>query len=194
MLAACGGDDSPPPADAPGAPDAPAAADAPPTPDAPLAVDAPPGTPDAPPDTPDAPPGTPDATAGPDAAPGSFGIAFGTINMFGNCMPIVPPDPWAILFDVIYSNSGGSAASANITSAVLRFDATGETLDLVVTPGGSGSVPPSGMATVTHVKTASDPDLPNDCSHCGEDATLRVEFDVHPGTVYMATIPVVCAF
>ena len=51
-----------------------------------------------------------------------------------------------------------------------------------------------GTTTVSHVKTASTPDLMADCGHCGEDVDITLEFEVYPGVPFSTTTTVMCAF
>jgi len=133
---------------------------------------------------------TPDGAL-PDAGGGELVLTLGTIQMWANCMPMVPPDPWHLELDVTYDNSAGvTAATAVVTSVTVIFSGgSNPSLDMTVTPTVVGPVAAGASTTVTHTKTASSPDLPNDCGLCGSQATLEVRVDLGGTEVLLTSSP-----
>jgi hypothetical protein len=134
----------------------------------------------------------------PDAGGGDLALSLGTIQMWANCMPMVPPDPWHLEFDVTYdNNAGATAATAVVTSVKVLFSGgSNPSLDMTVTPTVVGPVAAGASTTVTHTKTASSPDLPNDCGLCGSQATLEVRVDLGGTEVLLTSSPFqpMCAY
>jgi hypothetical protein len=132
-----------------------------------------------------------------DAGGGDLTLSMSNVQMWANCMPIVPADPWHLDFDITYDNSAGTTpATAVVTSVTALFSAAGNpTLDITVTPTTVGPVAAGASSTVTHTKTASTPDLTNDCGLCGSDVTLEVRVDIGGSEVLLTHGPFqpVCA-
>jgi hypothetical protein len=122
----------------------------------------------------------PDAGPGPDAGSGDLTVTWVTGDLWANCMPMVPPDPWHASYDLLYDNTAGtSPASATVVSTRLVFQvATNPTLNLTVAPTAVGPVAAGTSTTVTHTKTGSTNDLPNDCGYCGTPAVFEITVDV----------------
>lgn len=151
---------------------------------------------------PDAAP-DPDGAVGPDGGPDAGGggdlvISWSSVTMWGNCMPMVPPDPWNGSFDLIYDNTAGSApANATVLSVKMVFQvATNPTLDITVTPVTAGPIPAGTSATITHTKTGSTNDLVGDCGFCGGTVVYQITLNVggQPQVVTSPPQPVTCAY
>ena len=145
---------------------------------------------------PDAAP--PDSGTGSDAGAGDLVINWSSVSIWGNCMPMVPPDPWNGSFDLVYDNTAGSAPiSATVLAVRMAFAAVGNpTLDITVTPTNVGPVAAGASATITHTKTGSTNDIAGDCGHCGTTVVYTITLDVG-GQQVLVTSPaqqVNCAY
>jgi hypothetical protein len=119
------------------------------------------------------------------------------MDMFVNCMPIVPPDPVNGSFTASYDNSAGSApAIAFITSARLLVGNTSD-WNFTVTPNSSGMVAAGATVNGTHMKqngSGSGSLIP--CNACNQTWRLEVTWDAG-GTLVTDTLgpsPVQCVF
>jgi hypothetical protein len=140
----------------------------------------------------------PDSGPDPDAGAGDLVISWSSSNMWANCMPMVPPDPWNGTLDLVYDNTaGGGPASATVLGVRMVFQAAGNpTLDLVVTPTAVGPVAAGTSTTVTHTKTGATNDIPGDCGYCSTTVVYEVTLDVG-GQQVLVTSPaqqVSCAY
>jgi hypothetical protein len=127
------GRDAPAPTDVPGGTDTPTPADAPEDLDASEPSDAPADVPadlDAPADAPST------------DAPGGLSVTISEFSIFGNCMPIVPPDPIVATWTITVA--GATGAPARFVTGTLTFS-SGETQtitvedDTIALVGGAGS-------------------------------------------------------
>jgi len=132
--------------------------------------------------------------------PGAVVVTFGPVvdwDVFANCMPIVPPDPWQVHFDLVYDNSQGTtAATVDILSAELILGAPGTALSITVSPATSGTIPAGATIAVTHTKTGALNDLPGDCGYCNTTATIEVTVEIggQATTITSPPFTVMCAF
>jgi hypothetical protein len=104
--------------------------------------------------------------------------------VFGNCQPIVPPDP--IMVRWTSAVTGATSSSATLVSATLTLSGFRTiTQTLTVTPT---AVPlTNGAGSVAQQKTAGDPAPGNVCGEvCGSNARLDVTLD-DGGTQFSAT-------
>ena len=114
------------------------------------------------------------------AGKGRRGVRRSSASIWGNCMPMVPPDPWNGSFDLVYDNTAGSAPiSATVVAVRMVFQTTGNpTVDITVTPTNVGPVAAGSSATITHTKTGSTNDIAGDCNYCGGTVVYTVTVDV----------------
>ena len=104
--------------------------------------------------------------------------------MFGNCQPIVPPDPIIVAWTSVVT--GATSSSATLVSAVLTLSGFRTiTQTLTVTPT---AVPlTNGAGSVAQQKTAGDPAPGTVCGEvCGSNARLDVTLS-DGGTQFSAT-------
>lgn len=120
-----------------------------------------------------------------------------SVNIFANCQPIVPPDPWSLQIEVTYDNSAsGTAAELDIITAEIRFDPpVGPVLSVVLDPPSSGVVPAGTSSTLLHTKIGSVNDI-DDCAQCGLTARVRLTLDTGSGIleVESSDLSVPCVF
>jgi hypothetical protein len=119
---------------------------------------------------------------------GSVGIGrrleIQNLNVYGNCMPIVPPDPIMVSWASVVN--GAIAPSAAVVSVTLTLSgARTITQTLTVMPT---TVPlTNGAGTVTHQKVSGDPAPGTVCAEvCGSNARLDVTLS-DQGTQFSAT-------
>lgn len=135
-----------------------------------------------------------------DGGTGDLVISFDNIIHWANCMPIVPPDPWHLSFDLIYDNTAGSSpVTVNIVHTDMVFNPpNGPVLDINVNPTTSGVVAAGASVTVNHNKTSSNNDIQNDCGLCPQGNQLQIEVTVNVGgqlaVVTSQIYAVQCAF
>ena len=111
-------------------------------------------------------------------------------------MPVVAEDPWTIGFRGVYDNRSSNAAVATFVSVTLTFQ-NNQTLNLTMSPAQSGNVAAGAKIQVMHTKTASTPNLFNDCNHCGRTALLTATYTVGgpaPIVVTVPNVPISCVF
>lgn len=132
--------------------------------------------------------------------PGAVVVTFAPIidwNAYASCMPIVPPDPWQIMFGLIYDNTqGAAAATVEILAAELVLGSPGTVIAIAVDPATSGTIPAGESITVVHTKIASLNDIPDDCAFCNGTATIAVTVDIGGQATVVTSQPflVMCAF
>jgi hypothetical protein len=97
------------------------------------------------------------------------------LSVFGNCQPIVPPDPIRVSWTSVVT--GASSSSATLVSAVLTLSGFRTiTQTLTVTPT---AVPlTNGAGSAAQQKTAGDPAPGTVCGEvCSSNARLDVTLD-----------------
>ena len=163
--------------------DAPVTADAPGPMDAPVESDA----------SPDAPSSdTPSSDTASTDAPSGVTVAIADFSIFGNCMPIVPPDP--IIATWTITVSGATGATARFVTGTLTFSGGAsqtitvedDTIDLV-----------AGAGTGDQRRAGGTPAIPGCGTICsaGEDAALQVTYEVDGATYQVdASGAYSCAF
>ena len=106
------------------------------------------------------------------------------LSVFGNCQPIVPPDPIIVAWTSVVT--GATSSSATLVSAVLTlsgFRTITQTLTVMPT-----AVPlTNGAGSAAQQKTAGDPAPGTVCGEvCGSNARLDVTLS-DGGTQFSAT-------
>jgi hypothetical protein len=115
-------------------------------------------------------------------APSDITPSIAEAALYGNCEPIVGPDPLFGTITIEYLNRGAAEGSLGLTSAVLALTGIDATLTWTfeVDPDSSGAVPAGDTVNVIHTKvqdsgSGNKGDL-TPCSYCGAAGTVTVSF------------------
>lgn len=116
-------------------------------------------------------------------APSDIVASLTEAALFGNCKPVIGPDPVSGTVTVDYDNTGITAGALNVTSVELALTGIDATLTwrFLVDPDSSGVVPAGDTAQVIHSKVADsgsgDKGVVTPCGYCSAPATVTVYFD-----------------
>ena len=108
-------------------------------------------------------------------------IVLSGLEVFGDCMPVVPMDPVSAKWKALFDNKLGLVDyTANVTSATLIYEpGINEFMQgITVMPTTSGVVAVGKSVMKVMMKTKALVDLPMDCSRCGKPVTVEVVFTV----------------
>lgn len=128
---------------------------------------------------------------------GSLDAVMSNLQIFQDCMPIVPPDPAGASFMLELTNTGDAPATATVTSAVF-VDAGGmQAATLDVMPDAFGPVAAGDSTQIMVSKVVGSLAPANGCEtlQCGQSYTLELVLDVDGVEVIASdTADVGCAF
>lgn len=111
---------------------------------------------------------------------GSLDASMSSLQIFQDCMPIVPFDPVGASFTLELTNSGDGPASATVTSATF-FDAGGmQAATIDVMPAAFGPIDGGDSSTFAVNKVANSMMPANGCEtlQCNQSYTLELVLDV----------------
>lgn len=125
-------------------------------------------------------------------------ISLSGLEVFADCMPIVPNDPvtakWTALFD---NKLGDADITATVVEVNLIYNPgnTEFVQDIEATPKTSGLVAVGKTVMKAMSKTKAIDDLPDDCSKCGMPVVVEVKFLVDGQMITEVTgSTLMCAF
>lgn len=153
------------------------------------------------PDTDTGSTGDTDSTAGSSGTGGTTGdtdtgggvlplIILSGLEVFGDCMPMIPEDPISAKWIATFDNKLGMADyTATVTSATLTYSPGNMEFvqDITVAPLNSGIVGAGKTVMKAQSKTKALMNLPMDCSQCGKPVDLDIVFTVDGQDVPVTT-------
>lgn len=119
------------------------------------------------------------------------------LQIFQDCMPIVPPDPVGASATLALTNLGDASASATVTSATFLDAGGSQVATLDVSPGAFGPIPAGGsdMAAVSKVPGSLLPAAGCEVLQCDQSYALELVLDVDGVEVVASDAAIVgCVF
>lgn len=110
-------------------------------------------------------------------------VSITELGVFQDCMPIVPPDPTGVLFNLDIENTGDGDLSLDVVSATFS-DEDGDVATFDTMPASFGPIP-AGETAMTMVNKVPDSSMPAaGCSvlSCNQPYTLTVVLSAGEGS------------